>query len=256
MNPPASVSDNVSAYPHWSSRSLAIHLLSVLALVGGLAASGWCADVRAQQSPVSDPPAPVPTPAATPEVTVTPGLPAASDAADYRAARTPQANVTLAGGTPLAQTAQSRAAATGLNDDLGAPLTFAAVGGVFPTIDLASASGISAAGKQTSTTKASPARTAAAAALPPATVTLNFDPMRAGTVISVQMFDGGTLSAQNADGNTVTSQEGFLMEISPAGSVSFTFQAPDRPGRYQVAVRLDNITTVLPFVVPDPASGS
>ena len=87
---------------------------------------------------------------------------------------------------------------------------------------------------------------------PLATVTLQFASTRAGALVWVQTLDGGTLQAQDAGAGMVTAQNGFWMELNTLGQVTFTFQAPASPMRYQVLLRLDNIPTVLPFVVPDP----
>lgn len=78
----------------------------------------------------------------------------------------------------------------------------------------------------------------------PATVALAFDPTRTGAKVWVDPVDGGTIDGQPG---------GRLVTLGVGGTLAFTFQAPvGRSDRFHVVVRLDNVDTVLPFLVPDP----
>ena len=227
----------------------------------------------------------VPVPTATPDATPTPaptvspivataGVPSLSDQNAYAADHTPQASVTLGAATPAANLAATnglQADPTAAGDEATGTLHPVASGGSFPQITLQAtapeadatttlAAIRAAARKQVKAkAKASPTPTVAAdapataAGAPlPATVTLNYAPDRAGTNVWVQPLQSGTLSTLDAQGKTVTSTRGFPLTIGAAGSVTFTFQAPATPNSYQVYTRLDNVTTTLNFLVPDP----
>ena len=180
-----------------------------------------------------------------PQVTTSPGVPSQADLAAYNAARTPQATVVL--GTPPTTSTTSS-----VNAQVTAAINTvqpAATGGVFTQVDLRAAAvsrprkgGTSGANGTSGTLPAL------------ATVTLTYTVDRAGDAIWGQPLNGGTVSVVDGAGKTITSNNGFALEIGPAGTTSFCFQAPAASSTYQVLTRLDNVATVLAFLVPDPNS--
>ena len=153
------------------------------------------------------------------------------DFAAYAKARTPTASVGLTLGSatavppqnPLTQLIQTDAATTLLQPQV--------IGNVFSVVNLGALSGNTPP--------------------PPAAVTLQFDPARAGTKVWVQTLDGGTLQTLDSSGQAVAIQGGYWGTLNAAGQLIFTFQAPSASARYQVVVRLDNVSTIVPFVVPE-----
>lgn len=91
---------------------------------------------------------------------------------------------------------------------------------------------------------------------PPVNVTLQFDASRAEVTVWVQPLDGGTILAQDANGKSISSPAGCTVVLDASGQLVFGYQALALPGRYQVLIRLDNISTILPFVIPDPSQGN
>lgn len=202
----------------------------------------WVAPTHAQTTT----PAPTPADESTPQITVTPGVPSGGDIAAYKAARTPLASVVL--GTP--GITASPTTSTAKAQTLAAINTVQPVasGGVFTQIDLSAA-----------VTRPTKGRTSAvggaSGSLPAlATVTLTYTADRAGEAIWVQPLNGGTVSVVDDSGKTIVSTDGFMLEIGTASVISFCFQAPAVSNTYQVLTRLDNVPTVLDFLVPDPNS--
>ena len=87
----------------------------------------------------------------------------------------------------------------------------------------------------------------------PAAVYLQFDPSRAGSGVWVQPLDGGQIATWDANGKAVYSNAGAFLPIPVTGQVAFSFQALARSGRYQVLIRLDSVSTIMPFVILDPS---
>ncbi len=201
----------------------------------------WAASLQAQTAT----PAPTPADGSAPQITVTPGVPSQADIAAYNAARTPLASVVLGTSPTATLTGTSSAKA----QTLAAINTVqpVATGGVFTQIDLSAAA----------VSRPKKGRTSAAngtSGSPPAlaTVTLTYTADRAGDAIWVQPLEGGTVSVVDDTGKTIASNDGFLLEIGETGTTSFYFQAPAASSTYQVLTRLDNVATVLAFLVPDP----
>lgn len=208
----------------------------VFALLAGLFVVGQTTHLPAQESAGNGA-----------KAAAAPVLASGQDLDTYKAARTPQATVVLANAA-AGHTAKSKPEP--LPDTASATTPTApsltATGGALPGVLLAPPAAPApakgtAAGTSTSSTAAPPA----------ASVTLQFDPVRAGQLVWVQTLDGGTVSALDADGATVYAQGGFDLEISSAGTVAFIYQAPAIGGHYQVVARLEDVPTVLSFDVPD-----
>ena len=192
--------------------------------------------VATPTEPPAASPAPSPTGGDTPTVTVTPGLPSAADLAAYNAARTPQATVVL---TPVSTPGSTTAAV----NKTTASTALSAQGGVFSQIKLPAAP--SPNGNKTSRTST------ASSSQPVATVVLAYNATWAGQVVWVQVLNGGTLTAADDSGIQYTAGDGFLLMLSTEGATTFNYQPPAVSGTYQVLTRLDNVTTTLPFLVPD-----
>ncbi len=88
---------------------------------------------------------------------------------------------------------------------------------------------------------------------PAATVTLQFDVAHTGKRVWVQTLDGGSLQTPDAKAATIKAGGGCWIPLDKAGQLVFSFLPPAAYGRYQVLVRLGNVSTIVPFVVPDPA---
>ena len=198
-------------------------LLNAAPLVLAAILGAGLASARAQALLPTAPPAPAATPGNT-------------DLTAYRLARRPTVSTAIAfpaSGVPTQNLATTwKAGALPVAGLLPTILQPHTVGGVFSEINLGLLQG------------ANPP--------PPATVTLQFDPANAGALVWVQALDGGTLQAQDPSGNPVKMGAGGWIQLDPTGQMSFTFQVPAASARYQVLVRLDNVSSVLPFVVPDP----
>ena len=195
----------------------------------------------ATPAPINTPaPTASPAPAATPGTTVIDGI---TDLGAYRQARQPTASVAITFpvknilSLPTQSLATRTLPASPASQAAGVLSTLqpTALDGIFSEVNLGFLSGSNPP--------------------PPATVTLQFNPSRAGTAIWVQTLDGGSLQTQDAEGHAVNIQGGGWIELNAAGQISFTFQAPAFSARYQVLVRLDNVSSVLPFLVPDPTQG-
>ena len=218
------------AVRHFRARYICV-LLGSLVLLAAFSTTGAAQDTE-------NPPVGTPTPGP---------IPADVEAA-YIAARTPRAIITV--GNP-ASTDPQMSAVKAPRKDAGVRSNQAAMsagGGMFPATFLISPGGAPAAKGTKAGTSAAPR---SGGGVPPVDVTLQFDPTRAGALVWLSMLDGGNLSALDAQGGVVNAQGGFFMEISAAGTVAFTYQAPNIGGHYQVVARLDNVSTVLPFDVPD-----
>ncbi len=87
----------------------------------------------------------------------------------------------------------------------------------------------------------------------PVNVTLQFIAARAGATVWIQPLDGGAILGQDADGNPISSPGGCAGVLDASGQLVFGYQALALPGRYQVLVRLDNVSTILPFIIQDPS---
>ena len=153
----------------------------------------------------------------------------------YRLARTPTVTLTL--GLPakgsLAKSTKPGALA---GDDASAvpgPIQPQSHNGVFDEINLGYLDG---SGK-------APA---------PANVTLQFDASRAGMTVWVQPLDGGAILAQDSSGSPVSSPGGCTLVLNTLGQLVFGYQALTQMGRYQVLIRLEDVSTILPFVIPSP----
>ncbi len=231
-------------------RTLEFLLLGLISLLSGVkSGDAQTALPTATEAPAISPiPAASPAPTASLAPNVSPGTivtPGAIDLTAYNQARQPSAKIAVIfpvstiSALPQqgfathvdAKAAATSAAATGIATALQPTL----LGGVFSEVNLGYLNG---------------------AKLPPsARLTLQFDASRAGAAVWVQALDGGTLQTQDATGNSVDIAGGGWIELDSAGQISFTFQAPALSARYQVMVRLDNVSTVLPFIVPDPTQG-
>ena len=176
---------------------------------------------------------PTPSPTATP---VGPGAFSPPSIIDvYQLARTPSITITLGALAKNSLAARLKRLRAIANDELPVPANIIQPlqrGGVFDEINLG--------------------YFAADALMPATSVTLQFDVGRAGASIWVQPLDGGTILVQDAGGNPVSSQDGSAITLNAAGQAAFSFQPLAQAGRYQVLVRLDNVSTVLPFVLLDP----
>ena len=64
---------------------------------------------------------------------------------------------------------------------------------------------------------------------------------------------GGVVLLPDASGNPQSHPEGGSVLINVLGQATFAFQSPAPAGRYQIVVRLDNVSTILPFLVADPS---
>lgn len=87
---------------------------------------------------------------------------------------------------------------------------------------------------------------------PAAGIALQFDASQAGETVWVQPLDGGSILTQDIDGNPVSSPAGCTFALDASGQVAFSYQALALPGRYQVLIRLGNVSMMLPIVIPDP----
>ena len=67
------------------------------------------------------------------------------------------------------------------------------------------------------------------------------------------MLGTGTLTADDGAGHTYDGSKGFFLTLDANAMATFNYQAPNASGTYQVLTRLENVATVLPFFVPDPA---
>lgn len=190
-------------------------------------------------------PSPSPTPKASPDpsplptTTPTPSdgsTTTVTDGSGYRQVRTPV--VTLS----LGNTAKTSSAAKGSSKSIATdgitnepPATYQPQqnSGIFDEISLGYLDGTTTA--------------------PTANVSLQFDAGRAGANVWVQPLDGGKITVLNANGALVTSSDGVSIPLSALGQLSFGFQPPAKIGRYQVLIRLDNVSSTLPFVILDPA---
>lgn len=175
-------------------------------------------------------------PSAAPALPVTP-LPAVGDLDAYQAARVPVVTVSLP--QPAAspnkldrRLARLAATAAGAGDLLPTPPTIQAHGRIFDEVNLGDLLGGQA---------------------PATAVILQFLATRAGATVWVQPLDGGAILTQDAEGKTVTNAGGAPLVVGALGQLNFSFQAPARPGRYQVLIRLDSVSTLLPFVILDPS---
>ena len=86
----------------------------------------------------------------------------------------------------------------------------------------------------------------------PVNISLQFDASRAGATVWVQPLDGGAILSQDANGNPISSPGGCAVVLDASGQLVFSYQALTLPGRYQVLIRLDNVSSILPFIIPDP----
>jgi len=86
-----------------------------------------------------------------------------------------------------------------------------------------------------------------------ATVSLSYDPSHAGEVVWVQMLGTGTLTADDGGGQIYDGSQGLLLTLDANAMATFNYQPPTVSGTYQVYTRFENVATVLPFFVPDPA---
>ena len=158
----------------------------------------------------------------------------------YRRARTPSVNVVLTAASPKASLPAQSAAANVVRSTPAAAGQAATAtlqpqiiaGGLLGEVNLGALSGSTP---------------------PAASVTLQFDPANAGTQVWVQTLDGGILQAQDSTGQTTTAAGGFWLPLDNTGQLNFTFQAPAQSSSFRVLIRLGNISTILPFVVPDPS---
>ena len=89
--------------------------------------------------------------------------------------------------------------------------------------------------------------TALAAQPPPVTVSLAYNPACAGANVTVVPLDAGQINGA-VGAQTVT--------IGADGTLVFTFQAPNRPGRYHVMTRLGATEIALPFDVAKSAAAT
>lgn len=159
----------------------------------------------------------VPPILSTPVPAPAPAIGPPIDLTDLRAASTPTAQVTvksLVSSLPV----------------LLASLTPAAHGGVFDAISIV------------------PPSVSFASTL--VNVRLQFNVSKAGAFVAIQLLDGGILLS--ADGKDAAG--GALFELDGAGAVAFSFRPPSRSDRYQVAIRLGNVETILPVDVLPAAS--
>ena len=183
------------------------------------------------------------TAASLPPATLTPGLPDPSVIAAYSTARTPLVGVALGaaqtGGGTTSSVSTVNAAVTAVPQRVQ--------DGVCTQIVLhRPATGPS---KRSSATSA----TAGATSQPVVAVVLTYDPSRAGEMVWVQMLGTGTLTADDGAGHTYDGSQGFFLTLDANAMATFNYQAPNVGGTYQVLTRLENVATVLPFLVPDPA---
>lgn len=86
----------------------------------------------------------------------------------------------------------------------------------------------------------------------PVNVSLRFDTSHAGAAVWVQPLDGGAILTQDANGKPVSNPGGCKVVLDASGQLVFSYQALAVPGRYQVLIRLDNVSSILPFIIPDP----
>ena len=207
--------------------------------------SGPSPTCRAQATagPTQTAPTDTPAPASTPFPGLPGGVPLTPD--PYIVARTPAVTLTFAS-VQAATSARGPSAASAANVALAASANGAEVTppatntvqpvwhyGVFDEINLGFLSD--------------------GTAPPPTSVSLQFDTSRAGASVWIQPLDGGTINFQNADGSTGSDPQGVFLTLDAQGTLTFAFQAPAQAGRFQVLLRLDNISSFLPFVVLDPS---
>ena len=81
-----------------------------------------------------------------------------------------------------------------------------------------------------------------------ATFTLNYGSAWAGHDVHLQPMRGGTCTATGATGSA-TYHQGMMVTLDSSGSMTVTFQPPNRRGTYKVFTRLLNVSTTFPFVV-------
>ena len=162
----------------------------------------------------------------------------------YDTARTPQINITLTAATLPSSGVSNTNTASPRASTSQRPVV---KGGACPAITLQPAP---AARSKTSAASASDT---AANAQPVATVTLAYNNGAAGERVWVQMLRGGVLTATDGSGKVYDGNHGFFLTLDAGGAATFSYQAPNTGGTYQVLTRYTNVKTTLTFFVPDPA---
>lgn len=186
-------------------------------------------------------PTATPTSGDAPTVTITPGAPSAATMEAYNAVRTPQIAVTFDASTiPTSEASRNNAASS----PTVSTIKPAIINGACTLITLRPASNAKSQTARSSTANTdSPGQ-------PAVTVVLNYSGSFAGQPVWVQMLRGGTLSATDDSGTTYDGTQGFFLTLNAEGTATFSYQAPDASGTYQVLTRFSNTMTILPFVVP------
>ena len=81
-------------------------------------------------------------------------------------------------------------------------------------------------------------------------------PVSVAVLYDYAQHAGKTVFVQPLNGGSINGQPGAQrFTVNPDGLVAFSFQPPARPGRYPLALRLDNVEAGLRFLVFDPAAG-
>ena len=80
-----------------------------------------------------------------------------------------------------------------------------------------------------------------------ASITLNYNVACAGASVLVEPLDGGAING---------SPGGKMVTVGADGTLTFRFQAPSGPGRYQVIARLGDTEVGFPFDVANPATAT
>lgn len=172
-------------------------------------------------------------------------LPSASERTAYQQARTPSAVVVPAPTTPVSQTTPTQSTLPSSQAD-SPPIQ--ASGGAFNVIPIGStpATGFASEGNPLASTGT--ARPAAAGV----SVTLQFEAAKASTPVWIQTLDGGSLQTADENGQTLTTIGGLSLPTGADGKVRFVFVPPAADGLYQVLIKLEDVTNVMPFMVGNP----
>lgn len=200
--------------------------------------------------PPSEPPVfvtPPPFPTFPPLAPTTPPvqgpLPTGADMAAYQQARTPSASVALAPSSP------TKTPSTQSFGQPAAPdaVTVQASGGAFGLIPLGSSATPLSVSRHSHQNSAASSQGNGGVS-----VSLQFDSARASSPVWIQTLDGGSFQTTDENGQPQTIIGGLGIPIGADGKVSFVFVPPAADGRYQVLIKLDDVTNIMPFMVGNP----